>query len=317
MVKRIGVLTSGGDAPGMNSAISSIVKVAHHKGIEVVGILEGYRGLFDENFKVLNLENTANISNLGGTILKSSRFEDFKKEEIVLKCIEHLKKQQIEGLIVIGGDGTYHGAMSLSKLGFPTVAIPGTIDNDISGTERTIGFESAVSTILESVEKLKDTARSHSRCLVVEVMGRHCGDLAQYSAIASDVDLVIISGNDIDLNTITQTVKDMIKLKDECMIIVSENVTDVYALAKMIEEATQIESRGIKLGYIQRGGSPSVGDRILSVRMGIKAVELLEEKNTSKAVCFIKGRIVHQSIEKTLSDDVKDIGIYEDFQKLR
>lgn len=317
MVKRIGVLTSGGDAPGMNSAISSIVKVAHHKGIEVVGILEGYRGLFYKKFKILNLENTANISNLGGTILKSSRFDEFKKEETVLKCIEHLKKQQIEGLIVIGGDGTYHGAMSLSKLGFPTIAIPGTIDNDIIGTERTIGFETAVSTILENVEKLRDTARSHSRCLVVEVMGRHCSDLAQYSAIASDVDLVIVSQKDIDLSTITQTVKEMIKLKDECIIIVSENVTDVYSLAKMIEETTQIESRGIKLGYIQRGGNPSVGDRILSVRMGIKAVELLEEKQLAQAICLIKGRIINQSIEKTLSDEVKDRGIYEDFQKLR
>lgn len=317
MVRKIGVLTSGGDAPGMNSAIRSIVKTAANLKIEVIGILDGYKGMYLNKYQQLTLENTANIFDQGGTILKSSRFEEFKQEDIVIKCIENVKKEGIEAIIVIGGDGTYHGALALSKHGMKTIAIPGTIDNDISGTCKTIGFDTALTTITENISKLKDTALSHGRCLVVEVMGRHCDDLAMYSLMASDLDLVICNAFNLDFDLLSKRVSELMKLNGEVIVVVSENLIDVFDIAKQLEDTTGIESRGIKLGYIQRGGSPTVSDRLLAKRAGIHAVSLISEGKDNQAICLIDGKIVSRPIEVALNENVKDLGIYEDYQDLR
>ncbi len=317
MVKCIGVLTSGGDAPGMNSAIRSIVKSSNHLGIDVIGIVGGFKGLYFKHFKSLTIENTSNITSIGGTMLKSSRFEQFKDTKVASQCIENLYDIGIDALIVIGGDGSFRGVKKISELGFPAIAIPATIDNDIPGTCATIGFDSALMTIVNSIEMLKDTARSHERCLLVEVMGRYCSDLAQYGAMASDSEIVICNESDIDLDDICHQVREMVAIKGEMIVVVSENVTDVFELATKIEERTTIECRGIRLGYIQRGGKPSPNDRILASRFGIHAVELLNNGKSNLAICWNAGEITYKNIDDVLNMNTKSCGIYEDFKKLR
>lgn len=317
MVKRIGVLTSGGDAPGMNSAIRSIVEMASKLNIETIGIVNGYRGLYDNQYRSLTVENTAEITSLGGTILKSSRFEQFKQDDVVKQCVVNLRNNDIEALIVIGGDGTYRGALSLNRFKIPTIALPATIDNDIVGTELTIGFNTALSTIIENIEKLKDTARSHRRCLIVEVMGRHCPDLALYSGLAGNCDYVISNLQQVNVEKLSTIINKAMAIKDETIIVVSENIVDVYDLASQLEVITNIETRGIKLSYIQRGGNPSAVDRILASRFGIKSVELLSQHQYGLALNLIDGKIKVTSIEDALNINVKDCGIYEDFYKLR
>lgn len=317
IVKKIAVLTSGGDAPAMNSCIRSINRCCTKNNMELIGVIGGYKGLYEGHFQPLNLEMTSGIHSLSGTILKSSRFEAFKEDHVVKAALSKVRKEGIEGIIVIGGDGSYKGAMSLERLGMPCIGIPGTIDNDIPGTQYTIGFNTALTTIVESIDALRSTAKSHRRCLILEVMGRDCADLAVYGGIAGDVTAILSSDEDQDFDRLDTLVKTSIKQNGEAIILVREHVLDVFALAKRLEKETQIECRAMILSYLQRGGQPTVSDRILATRFGIKAVEALMDHQSGVCTCIQNDEIVLMPIEQALTVSYHNRGIYEDEYKLR
>lgn len=316
-MKKIAVLTSGGDAPAMNSAIRAINRRCHTLGIELVGIVGGYKGLYEGQYRTLTLQETAGIHSLGGTILKSSRFVEFKQDEYVQKAIEKARVKGIEGIIVIGGDGSYRGAMALARLGMPCIALPGTIDNDIPGTQFTIGFNTALTTIVDSIDILRDTARSHGRCLILEVMGRYCSDLAIYGGMGGDVDAIITSKNHYRLERLSQSIKEAVEHDGEAIVVVSENLLDVFKLAVDLEKSTHIECRAMILSYLQRGGRPTANDRILASRCAIQAVDSLVEGKTSCCTCIHNEQIIMMDIEKALNENYHNLDIYEDDQKLR
>ena len=276
-MRKIAVLTSGGDAPGMNGAIRAIVRVGIKRGFEVYGVYEGYKGLVEGNIEKLGYSDVSEILSKGGTMLQSSRLPEFKDEKIQDIAVDQLKKLGIDGLIVIGGDGSYRGALALSKKGIDCIAIPGTIDNDINGTDETIGFHTALYNIIDAVNKLRDTSSSHHRCFVVEVMGNHADNLALYSAIACGSEVVITDKTGYDEEKIIQLLKinDKDYHKRHAIIIASERIFDVEALAQRISEETSFSGRSIVLGHIQRGGSPTPEDRILASRMAEAAIDLL------------------------------------------
>ncbi len=316
-MEKMAVLTSGGDAPGMNSAIHAVCLRCENLNIELVGVIGGFKGLYEGDYVKLTSNMTSQSASLGGTILKSSRFIEFKQTEYVKKAIDKAKEANIEGIIVIGGDGSYLGALALSNLGMPTIGIPGTIDNDISGTQFTIGFDSALNTIVSSIDQFKDTLRSHGRCLLVEVMGRHCKDLAVYGAMSGNVDAVITSKSEVEDDYLTELIIESIKRKDECIIVISENVLNVYELAKHLQDLSNIECRGCVLGYLQRGGHPTARDRLLATRCGLYAVDALNEGCNGKCTCLKDELIQLQSIEEALSINYHDSYIYEEYKKLR
>ena len=302
MIKRIGILTSGGDSPGMNSAIRAVTRVALKKGIEVYGIKDGYKGLVEKKFEKFEKRSVSEIMSRGGTILGSARFPEFKNEDVVSKAIENLKEEGIDALIAIGGDGTYRGALSLSKHGVNCIALPGTIDNDIQGTDLTIGFDTALNTIVDCVDKLRDTSSSHHRCSVVEVMGNRCGDLALYSGISCGAEVVISSDTGYDESAVLDKLQYLDKQgKNHAIIIVSEKITDVNELAKKISSNTSFDGRATVLGYIQRGGVPTPTDRVLASRMGEKAVELLINNVGGHCVCVNNDEINSLPIEDVLN----------------
>ena len=276
-MRKIAVLTSGGDAPGMNGAIRAIVRVGIKRGFEVYGVYEGYKGLVEGNIEKLGYSDVSEILSKGGTMLQSSRLPEFKDEKIQDIAVDQLKKLGIDGLIVIGGDGSYRGALALSKKGIDCIAIPGTIDNDINGTDETIGFHTALYNIIDAVNKLRDTSSSHHRCFVVEVMGNHADNLALYSAIACGSEVVITDKTGYDEEKIIQLLKinDKDYHKRHAIIIASERIFDVEALAQRISEETSFSGRSIVLGHIQRGGSPTPEDRILASRMAEASIDLL------------------------------------------
>jgi 6-phosphofructokinase 1 len=291
---KIGVLTSGGDSPGMNAAIRAVVRAGQVYGHEVYGIKDGYQGMIDDNLILLNHQSVSGMLNLGGTFLGTSRAPEFLKEEVRQKAIENLKARGIEALIVIGGDGTYRGAMDLSKMGLKTIGLPGTIDNDIAGTDFTIGFHTAVETIVDAIDKLRDTSTSHQRCSIVEVMGRHCGDLALFAGICGGAEFIITPENPMNREEIISRLK---KHKKEgrrhAIIVITENILDVHDFATKITEESGFASRATVLGYIQRGGSPCPEDRILGSRMGTYAVELLNDDIYGVCVGIRDSRMVH------------------------
>ncbi len=264
-MKTIAVLTSGGDAPGMNAAVRSVVRSAISKGMNVKGIYRGYNGLIEGDIEDLDIRSVSDIIHRGGTFLYTARSPRFKTEEGVLEAVETCKKEGIEGIVVIGGDGSYRGARDLSNHGIPCVGIPGTIDNDISSTEYTIGFDTAMNTAVEMVDKLRDTTQSHDRCSVVEVMGRHAGHIALQTGIAVGATAIITPENKTTVEEVIERIKATQKTgKKHFIIVVAEGVGGVEEMAKEIEKATGIESRGTILGHVQRGGSPSVRDRVKS-----------------------------------------------------
>ena len=300
-MRKIAVLTSGGDAPGMNGAIRAIVRVGIKRGFEVYGVYDGYQGLVEGKIKKLE------ILAKGGTILGSSRLPEFKLDEVQDKAIENLKRFDIDSLVVIGGDGSYRGALALSKKGINCIGIPGTIDNDINGTDETIGFHTALSNIIDAVNKLRDTSSSHHRCFVIEVMGNNADSLALYSAISCGSELVITNktGYDEDF-VISEMIKnEAVYHKRHAIIIASEKIFDVDKLAKRINQETGFSSRAIVLGHIQRGGSPVPEDRILASRMAGKAIELLLEKQSGQCVCLKNSEIVAKGIEEALMETNK------------
>lgn len=306
-MRRIAVLTSGGDAPGMNGAIRAIVRVGIKRGFEVYGIHDGYSGLVEGKIKKLGYSDVSEILAKGGTILGSSRLPEFKLDEVQNKAIENLKKFNIDSLVVIGGDGSYRGALALSKKGINCIGIPGTIDNDINGTDETIGFHTALSNIIDAVNKLRDTSSSHHRCFVIEVMGNNADSLALYSAISCGSELVITNktGYNEDLIISEMIKNETVYHKRHAIIIASEKILDVDKLAKRIGQETGFSSRAIVLGHIQRGGSPVPEDRILASRMAGKAIELLIENQSGKCVCLKNSEIVAKGIEEALKETNK------------
>ena len=302
MVRKIGVLTSGGDAPGMNSAIRALTRVALANGIEVVGIRDGYKGLVNGDFVNLTKRDVSDMLDRGGTKLGSARLPEFKDEEVQDKAVNQLKSNGIDAIVVIGGDGSYRGAMALTKKGINCIGLPGTIDNDIAGTDFTIGFDTALNTCVECVDKLRDTSSSHHRCSVVEVMGNHCGDLAVWTALSCGAEVVITPETGYDELDILERLRYLDKAvkKNHAIVIISEKITDAESLARKISLNTGFSGRATVLGHIQRGGSPTPNDRVLAERMGQKAVELLMDGVGGHCVGIIDNKIISMPIEEVL-----------------
>ncbi|MGM0903394.1 MAG: 6-phosphofructokinase [Bacillota bacterium] len=301
-MKRIGVLTSGGDAPGMNAAVRAVVRKAIYHDIEVYGVIGGYAGLMSGNIKQLELGSVGDIIHRGGTFLQSARSEEFKTKEGQQKGIEQLKKHGIDGLVVIGGDGSYRGAKALTEQGFPCVGVPGTIDNDIPGTEFTIGFDTALNTVIDAIDKIRDTASSHERTFIIEVMGRNAGDIALWSGLAGGAETILIPEAEQDIKEIAQRLKSgQERGKKHSIIIVAEGVMSGYEAGKQIKQETDMDTRVTVLGHVQRGGSPTVTDRVLASRLGARAVELLLEDKGGRAVGIEKNQLVDYDIIEALA----------------
>jgi 6-phosphofructokinase 1 len=303
MVKRIGVLTSGGDAPGMNAAIRAVVREGLHHGLEVYGIFDGYAGLYKNNIKQLERQSVSDVINRGGTFLGSARFPEFKEPHIREVAIENLKKHEIDALVVIGGDGSYMGAKALSEMGYPCIGIPGTIDNDIPGTTYTIGYDTSLNTVMEAIDRLRDTSASHKRISLVEIMGRHCGDLTLRAAVAGGVEFVVVPEKIFDEAELIGHIQAGIdKGKKHALVAVCEKVTDIHALARNIEAHTGHETRTTILGHIQRGGTPTARDRIIASRMGSYAVKLLLEGHGGRCVGMLNSQMVHHDISDCINN---------------
>lgn len=302
MMKKIGVLTSGGDSPGMNAAIRAVVRKAIYHGMEVYGIYYGYSGLINGNIKKLEIGSVGDIIHRGGTILYTARCPEFITEEGQKKAIEQLKKFGIEGLVVIGGDGSFRGALKLTEYGFPTIGVPGTIDNDIPGTDYTIGFDTALNTIIEAIDKIRDTATSHERTYVIEVMGRNAGDLALWAGLADGAESIIVPEEDYDMDQIIARLKrGHDRGKRHSIIIVAEGAGKGFKFAEQIQKATNFETRVTVLGHTQRGGSPTAFDRVLASRLGAKAVELLMEGKAGRTVGIQRNELVDHDIREILN----------------
>lgn len=302
-MKTIGVLTSGGDAPGMNATVRAVVRTAIAKGMTVKGIMRGYNGLIEDDVIDLTLRGVADIIHRGGTILYTARSEKFKTDEGVTLAVETCKKHGIEGVVVIGGDGSFRGAAKLSEFGIPTIGIPGTIDNDICCSEYTIGFDTAMNTAMEMIDKIRDTAQSHDRCSVVEVMGRHAGHVALQTGIATGASVVLVPEVKYDIK---KDVIDVIKAqqatgKKHFIVVVAEGVGGVEDIAKTIQQETDVESRATVLGHVQRGGNPTVRDRIMAAQMGHKAVCLLSDGIGNRVISFRNNTLVDDDIHTALS----------------
>lgn len=302
-VKRIGVLTSGGDAPGMNACVRAVVRTALYHGIECYGIRRGYSGLIAGDVVKLNEKDVSHIINRGGTILYSARSKEFMTEEGQNKAVSTCKFLGLEGIIVIGGDGTFRGAQALSRHGINVIGIPGTIDNDISCTNYSIGFDTAANTAIECIDKLRDTMQSHERCSVVEIMGRHAGFLAMYVGLAVGATAVLVPEDpyDFEQDVIEKIRRARLNGFTHYMIVVAEGAGSAAEIAKRIKETIDLDPRVTVLGHIQRGGSPSGRDRVNATKMGYLAVELLRAGKTDRIVCTHDGEFTDVGIEEGLS----------------
>ena len=301
---RVGILTSGGDAPGMNACIRAVVRGCLSKGMEVFGIYQGYDGLVKGDIKQLNISSVADIIHRGGTILRTARCEDMRTEEGRAKAYDNLKANGIDALVVIGGDGTMTGAMYLSKqTGMKVYALPGTIDNDLGYTDTTIGFDTAVNTAVNAIGNIRDTSSSMGRTTVIEVMGRHCGDIALYAGLAGGAEDILIPEQAYDIDKIAEEIKaGVARGKLHSIILKAEGVSlSTQALAEFLELKTGCETKTVLLGYIQRGGSPTARDRVLASRMGVKASELVEQGADSSAIGIRGDDIITMPLDEALS----------------
>lgn len=310
IIKKIGIITSGGDSPGMNAALRSVVRSANFHSLNCIGFFRGYQGIIENDFKLLEMRSVSNILELGGTILRSMRSLDFHNAAIREKAYDNLKSHNIDALIVIGGNGSITGANVFSKqFDFPCIGIPASIDNDIYGTDYSIGFQTALQTIVESVDKIRDTARSHNRLFFVEVMGRDNGNLALYSAIASGACFVIIPEKDFEINNLAERLKFGKSVsKSSSVVIVAEgnNYGPAYKIADDLSEIfDEYESKVTILGHLQRGGSPVVMDRLIASRLGLSAVQALISKNYNQMVGIIKNELVLTPIQDVVSKEKK------------
>ena len=314
MIKTIGVLTSGGDAPGMNAAIRAVVRAGCELGMTVYGINRGYNGLMENDMYEMGLRTVSDIINRGGTILYSARSERFKTEEGMQAAIRVCRERGIEGLVVIGGDGSFRGARDLSLRGIPCVAIPGTIDNDIACCDRTIGYDTAMNTVVDMVDRIRDTTESHDRCAVVEVMGRGAGYLVLNAGIACGATSILIPEvpYDFERDVIERMKRTQRSNKVHFVIMVSEAIGGVDEMAKRIQKETGVESRATVLGHVQRGGSPTAADRILGSQMGYHAVQLLKDGIGNRVVATQKGEILDFDIFEALNMSKEiDLGLYK------
>ena len=299
-MKTIGVLTSGGDAPGMNAAVRAVVRTACENGIKVYGINRGYQGLIEGDLRELNIRSVSDIIHRGGTMLYSARCKAFREESGMQQAIDTCHKFGIEGIVVIGGDGSFRGARDLSLRGIPCIGVPGTIDNDIVSSDYTIGYDTCLNTVMQMVDRVRDTVESHSRCIVVEVMGNRCGDLTLNAGIAVGATAIVIPEiqSDIEKHVIERIRRTQKTDKKHFIVMVAEGIGGVEELARKIEKECGVESRAVILGHVQRGGSPTVRDRVAASVMGYKAVQLLMKG--------IGNRVVVQK-----NDNVIDYDIYE------
>jgi 6-phosphofructokinase 1 len=317
-VKKIGVLTSGGDGPGMNAAIRSVVRCAITNGIEMAGIMRGYQGLIDDEIIPLGHRSVSNIINRGGTILKTARSKEFNTLDGEKRAVQTLQKHNIDALIVIGGDGSYRGAQALfEKYQVPVIGLPGTIDNDLYGTDQTIGCHTAVNTALEAIDKIRDTAHSMERIFVIEVMGNHSGYIALEVALGAGAEDVIVPERKFDYDLMCQSiVQGNKKGKVSWMIVTAEGAAKAPDVAKTIEKMTGLETRFVVLGHIQRGGVPVEGDRILATRVGSVAVDLLKQGDYGKAVGVLSGMINVVDLANACKRETKHMDEYFKLIKL-
>lgn len=301
-MKRIGVLTSGGDAPGMNAAVRSVTRAALGKGYEVVGIQRGYNGLLHSETVNLGARDVSNVIQRGGTILYTARCLEFKEWDYVLKAKQKCDELNLVGIVVIGGDGSFRGAADLSKAGVPCIGLPGTIDNDISCTEYTIGYDTAMNTAMEMVDKIRDTAMSHDRCSVVEVMGRNAGWIALNVGTAVGAMAIITPEVKFSMDDIVNKIKKSKENKRQhFIVVVSEGVGNIEEISKEIHDKTGIDSRTTILGHVQRGGSPTLRDRVVASEMGYYAVDLLDKGIGNRVVAMQSGKIVDFDIKEALA----------------
>lgn len=312
-MKNIGVLTSGGDAPGMNAAVRAVVRFGIYNNFNIIGIKNGYKGLIESDTIEMSLSSVADIIHRGGTILGSARSKEFQEKEGFKKALQNIKYLGIEGMVVIGGDGTFKGAKQLCDAGVPTIGIPGTIDNDLPYTQYTLGFFTALSTVLESVEKIRDTSSSHGRTNVIQVMGRNCGDIALYAGLAGGAEMVIIPEVEHNIEEICDKImQGRARGKKHSIIILSEGAGDAKQISEEIQEKTGVSTRYSVLGYTQRGGTPSAFDRLIGSQMGAKAVELLRDSKTNKVLGVKGNQIFDMDIEEALSmEKIFDQTTYE------
>ncbi|MBQ6266733.1 MAG: 6-phosphofructokinase [Clostridia bacterium] len=301
-MKRIGVLTSGGDAPGMNAAVRAVVRTACEQGIEVLGIESGYRGLIENRMRELDIRSVSDIIHRGGTMLYSARCPEFKEEEGMQTAIANCKERGIDGIVVIGGDGSFRGARDLSLRGIPCIGIPGTIDNDIASSDYTIGYDTCLNTIMQMVDRVRDTVESHSRCVVVEVMGNRCGDLTLNSGIAVGATAIVIPEirDDIEKHVIQRIRRTQKTDKKHFIVMVAEGIGGTEALARKIEKECKVETRAVILGHVQRGGSPTARDRVVASEMGYHAVQLLLQGIGNRVIVVRDDKIVDLDIYEAL-----------------
>ncbi len=301
-VHGIGVLTSGGDAPGMNATIRAVVRAGTKVGFKMMGVTRGYHGLWKGEIKELGHRDVSETLQRGGTFLMTARSKSWETPEGVLKGAKNCEVFGIDCMIVIGGDGSYRGARDLARLGIPVIGIPGTIDNDIASTDYSIGYDTAMNTAMEAIDKLRDTASSHERCSVIEVMGRHAGYIALNVGIATGAELILLPEVPWDIKDVIRTILDgRNRGKRHYIVIVAEGAGSATEIAKQIEEATEIESRPTILGHLQRGGSPSLRDRTMASLMGIHAIECIQQKKLNRLIVYKHGEISDVDIEEGLS----------------
>ncbi len=301
-MKTIGVLTSGGDAPGMNAAIRAVVRYGIYNDINVLGINKGYRGLIENDIEKMDLSSVADIIHRGGTALGTARCKKFMTEEGFQEALDTIKYRDIDGIVVIGGDGSFKGAKELSEAGVKTVGIPGTIDNDLAYTDYTIGFSTALETILDAISKIRDTSSSHERTIIMEVMGRNCGDLALYSGLAGGAEMVLIPEIQISIEKVADKINQgMARGKKHSIIMLAEGAGDAYSIRDQINKHIDVPIRCTVLGYIQRGGTPVSFDRLLGSRMGANAVKCLIEGRNNVVLGTKDGKIFDIEIEKALN----------------
>lgn len=301
-MRKIGVLTSGGDAPGMNAAIRAVVRYGIYNNINIAGIYNGFCGLVTGDYKDMNLSSVADIIHRGGTVLGSARCKEFMDEDGFDKALKNIKYLGIEGLVVIGGNGSFKGALRLEQAGIPTVCIPGTIDNDLPYTKYTLGFFTALTTVLESVEKIRDTSSSHNRSNVIQVMGRDCGDIALYAGLAGGAEMVIIPEIEYNIDEVCEKImQGRARGKKHSIIILAEGAGDAKEISELIEKKTGIITRYSVLGYTQRGGAPSAYDRLIGSQMGALAVKLLNSSVRNRVVGVDGSGIFDMDLEEAIS----------------
>ena len=306
-IKRIGVLTSGGDAPGMNACVRAVVRTAHFHGIEVMGIHEGYQGMIRGEIKLMTTREVGGIIQQGGTIIQTARSKEFMTKQGQREAVRELNENGIDGVVVIGGDGSLNGARALASHGVKVIGIPASIDNDIFGTEMSIGVDTALNTIIHAIDQLRDTASSHNRAFIVETMGRNCGYLAQVSAIISGAEMVLLPGVEVDIQAIANLIEDSyIRGKNHAIIVVAEgallSATEISQRLKDLDVG--FSTRVTILGHIQRGGRPTAFDRLLGTRLGVKAVEALISGETDQMIGLKSGDTVFIPLEKVVSNSI-------------